>query len=91
GSYDHLSYDCPTPDKRVHKSSGRNDYNDEEEDKDHKYKKNNSFKKKTSSKDKPHNKKKGGYCSFIIQEWINDKETSSDSSDDEEKFARLAI
>jgi hypothetical protein len=62
GSYDHLSYDCPKPDKQVSNSSKKND----EDDKDAKYYKKNSSKKKSSNK--PYHKKKGEHRSLLVNE-----------------------
>jgi hypothetical protein len=62
GSYDHLSYDCPKPDKRVSSTSKKND----EDDKDAKYYKKSSSKKKSSNK--PYHKKKGEHRSLLVNE-----------------------
>jgi hypothetical protein len=64
GSYDHLSYDCPKPDKRVSNSSKKND----EDDKNAKYYEKNSSKKKSSNK--PYHKKKGEHRSLLVNEWV---------------------
>jgi hypothetical protein len=58
GTYDHLSYDCPRPDKRVSSSSKKND----EDEKDAKYYKKRSSKKKSSNKH--YHKKKGEHRSL---------------------------
>jgi hypothetical protein len=89
GSYDHLSYDCPKPDKRVSSSRKKND----EDDKDAKYYKKNSSKKKSSNN--PYHKKKGEHRSLLVNEWVTGGETSSESSESEEeknkKIAGIAI
>jgi hypothetical protein len=79
GSYDHLSYDCPKPDKRVSSSSKKND----EDEKDAKYYKKSSFKKKSSNK--PYHKKNGEHRSLLANEWVTGGETSSESSESEEE------
>jgi hypothetical protein len=79
GSFDHLSYDCPKPDKRVSRSSKKND----EDDKDAKYYKKSSSKKKSSNK--PYHKKKGEHRSLLVNEWVTGGETSSESSESEEE------
>jgi hypothetical protein len=88
GSYDHLSYDCPKPNKRVSRSSKKND----EDDKDAKYYKS-STKKKSSNK--PCHKKKREHHSLLVNEWVTSGETSSESSECEEdknkKIAGIAI
>jgi hypothetical protein len=63
GSYDHISYDFPKPDKRVSSSSKKND----EDEKDAKYYKKSSSKKKSSNK--PYHKKKGEHRSLLVNEW----------------------
>jgi hypothetical protein len=89
GSYDHLSYDCPKPDKRVSSSSKKND----EDEKDAKYYKKSSSKKKSSNK--PYHKKKGKHNSLLVNEWVTCGETSSESSENEDeknkKIASIAI
>jgi hypothetical protein len=89
GSYDHLSYDFPKPDKRVSSSSKKND----EDDKDAKYYMKSSSKKKSSNK--PYHKKNGEHHSLLIKEWVTGGETSSESSESEEeknkKIAGIAI
>jgi hypothetical protein len=88
-SYDHLSYDCPKPDKRVSSTSKKND----EDDKDAKYYKKSSSKKKSSNN--PYHKKKGEHLSLLVNEWVTGDETSSESSESEEdknkKIAGIAI
>jgi hypothetical protein len=79
GSYDHLSYDCPRPDKHVSSSSKKND----EDEKDAKYYKKSSSKKKSSNK--PYHKKKGEHHSLLVNEWVTGGETSSESSESEEE------
>jgi hypothetical protein len=72
GSYDHLSYDCPKPDKRVSSSSKKND----EDERDAKYYKKSSSKKKSSNK--PYHKKEGEHRSLLVNEWVTGGETSSE-------------
>jgi hypothetical protein len=79
GSYDHLSYDCTKPDKRVSSSSKKNDENE----KDAKYYNKSSSKKRTSNK--PYHKKKGEHRSLLVNEWVTGGETSSESSESEEE------
>jgi hypothetical protein len=79
GSYDHLSYDCPKPNKRVSSSSKKND----EDEKDAKYYKKSSSNKKLSSK--PYHKKKGEHRSLLVNEWVTGGENSSESSESEEE------
>jgi hypothetical protein len=79
GSYDHLSYDCPKPDKQVSSSSKKNDENE----KDAKYYKKNSSKKKSSNK--PYHKKKGEHRSLLVNEWVTGGKTSSESSESEDE------
>jgi hypothetical protein len=84
GSYDHLSYYCPKPKKRVSSSSKKND----EDDKDAKYYKKRSSKKKSSNK--PYHKKKGEHRSLLVNELVTGGETSSESSESEERNKKIA-
>uniref|UniRef100_A0A0A9E6H4 CCHC-type domain-containing protein n=1 Tax=Arundo donax TaxID=35708 RepID=A0A0A9E6H4_ARUDO len=68
GSYNHLSYDCPKPDKRENKNKDGGKH----EKKSHNKKKN----KKLFIKDSK------GRKAYVVGEWISD-ESGSDSSDDE--------
>jgi hypothetical protein len=78
GSYDHLSYDFPKPDKRVSSSSKKND----EDEKDAKYYKKSSSKKKSSNK--PYHKKRK-HRSPLVNEWVTGGETSSESNESEDE------
>ena len=89
---DHISYECPKPDKRRLSNKGK--YKKEEsESEEEKPKKKYNFKKGPSDKrSKLFPKKKKPQRSFMCEtnEWVTDEETSEESSGDEE-LAGLAI